>query len=456
MIHPASFRDPDGFVFSHQHTIYRQVNPSYLPQYTRLMTSGLYQKLTEKGFLVAHQEIADPRENLIEKADYLVLQPEPIPVINYPASWSFRMLQAAALLTLDIQIEALKVGMTLKDASAYNIQFVGIKPVFIDTLSFEEWRVGSPWYAYGQFCRHFLAPLTLLSYVNSSLNSLWSSYSDGIPLPLAAQLLPVKARWNVGLWLHLFLHAKQLNATKRGEQASGKTFSKQDLINLATHLRSLVAGLKAPQDPSIWKDYYENDVEEAYQRKKQVTITSWLTEIQPKQVLDIGANRGQYSRLAAQYASYVIAAEADPHCVDAFWQELNVEKIDTILPLCINAAYPEPAVGWMNEERSAVSARIHSDTVFALALTHHLRITYSIPFALQANWFANLGETLVVEFIPKDDPKVQLLLSTHRNPFDDYSLEIFVAAFTERFSIKKQTMLSDSGRILFWLERKKS
>lgn len=453
MTHPASFRDPDGFVFLHNGELFRQVNPSYLPDYELLMSSGLYSQLVEKGRLVAHEEVQDPRSSP-DPAAARILQPSVIPVITYPASWSFRMLQAAAVLTLDIQLKAIEKGMVLKDASAYNIQFAGPNPIFIDTLSFERWSEGNPWFAYGQFCRHFLAPLALMSYGDVSLHTLWSAYPDGIPLPVATQLLPLKARFSMGLYLHLFLHASQLNATPRGGAKTAKKFSKQELTNLANHLKAIVKKLEPAATPSNWIEYYENDVEQAYQVKKREVISGWLKEQQPGKVLDVGANRGQYSYMAAETAACVIAAEADPTCVDAMWLEMREKKVDRILPICFNAANPEPGIGWMNEERSSVLERIGADSVLALAVTHHLAITYAIPFHRQAEFFFRLGKEAFVEFIPKPDPKVQLLLKTHRNPFDSYSRETFVAAFEKLFEVRRSAVLSDSGRELFWLVRK--
>lgn len=417
------------------------------------MSSGLYRQLVEKGWLVGHDEVQDPR-SVPDTTAVRILKPSVIQVITYPASWSFRMLQAAAVLTLDIQLEAIGKGMVLKDASAYNVQFAGPEPVFIDTLSFERWEEGSPWFAYGQFCRHFLAPLALMSYGDVSLHTLWSAYPDGVPLPVAAQLLPMKARFSVGLYLHLFLHASQLNATPRGGKKTGKKFSRQELINLANHLKSIIQKLKPAATPSNWIEYYENDVEQAYQEKKREVISGWLKEQRPGKVLDVGANRGQYSYLAADVASCVIAAEADPTCVDAMWLEMREKKANRILPICFNAANPEPGIGWLNEERSPVLERIHADSVLALAVTHHLAITYAIPFHRQAAFFHRLGKEGFVEFIPKPDPKVQLLLKTHRNPFDAYSRETFVSGFEGFFDIRKSEVLSDSGRELFWLVRK--
>jgi len=131
-----------------------------------------------------------------------------VPFISYPYEWSFSQLKAAALATLEIQKRALAFGMSLKDSSAYNIQFVHGKPILIDTLSFEMYQEGLPWVAYRQFCQHFLAPLALMSYRDIRLNQLLRVYLDGIPLDLAASLIPFRTRFKLPLQLHIYLHAR--------------------------------------------------------------------------------------------------------------------------------------------------------------------------------------------------------------------------------------------------------
>ncbi len=139
----ASFRDPSGFVFSDQGVIFRQVNASYAQHYDQLMSSGLYEALVKKGWLIPHEEVAATEVEGSERA-YKLLRPEPIPYISYPYEWCFSQLKDAALLTLKIAAQALQRGMVLKDASAYNVQFIGSRAVFIDTLSFEPYERARP------------------------------------------------------------------------------------------------------------------------------------------------------------------------------------------------------------------------------------------------------------------------------------------------------------------------
>ncbi len=166
--------------------LYRQVNRKYEQEYVRLMESGLYEKLVKAKLLIPHIEVDNVEAESGER--FKIIQPERVPFISYPYEWSFGQLKDAALATLSIQKRALKLGMSLKDASAYNIQFVRGKATLIDTLSFELYKEGQPWVAYRQFCQHFLAPLALMALKDVRLSQLLRVYIDGVPLDLASEL----------------------------------------------------------------------------------------------------------------------------------------------------------------------------------------------------------------------------------------------------------------------------
>lgn len=185
---PASFRDPSGFLFQQDGVIYRQVNLVYKDDYGHLMDSGLYQALVDDNLLIPHEEVGI--EPPIPELAYKIIKPEQIPFISYPYEWCFSQLRDAALTTLKVQKKALDFSMSLRDSSAYNIQFKNGRPLFIDTLSFGKYREGQPWVAYRQFCQHFLAPLTLMSYKDIRLSQLLCTYIDGLPLDLTGCLLP--------------------------------------------------------------------------------------------------------------------------------------------------------------------------------------------------------------------------------------------------------------------------
>ena len=170
----SSFRDPSGYIYYENNTVYRKINKHYFDKYDYLMTSGLYDELIKQNLLIEHEEVKRTDE-------YIIIKPVQLPFISYPYEWCFEQIKDASITTLKIQNISLKYNMTLKDATAYNIQFYQGKPIFIDTLSFDFYKEGEPWGAYVQFTRHFMAPLLLTTYVDENLNCLLRNYIDGIP-----------------------------------------------------------------------------------------------------------------------------------------------------------------------------------------------------------------------------------------------------------------------------------
>jgi hypothetical protein len=313
----ASFRDPGGFLFTRDSVLYRQVNKAYAEDYTRLMDSGLYEKLVKAGLLIPHAEVdvkpADPDQA------FKILQPERVPFISYPYEWSFGQLKDAALVTLSIQKRALKAGMSLKDSSAYNTMFYRGKPVLIDTLSFEVYRDGEPWVAYRQFCQHFLAPLALMATCDVRMGQLLRVHIDGIPLDLASKLLPYRTRWNLGLSSHIHLHARaqaRYADVAVSEARRGRKMSKQALLGLIESLEATVLGLKWEPAGTEWVEYYDstNYTEAAFDHKKEL-IAEWLEGLQPKTAWDLGGNTGVFNSQAAGLGAYTVAFDIDPATV---------------------------------------------------------------------------------------------------------------------------------------------
>ena len=167
----SSFRDPSGYIYYENNKVLRHINTCYFSVYEKFMSSGLYEELLNEGLIVSHKEV-------IKNEKEIVLEVEKIPYVSYPYEWTFDQLKDAALLTLKINKIAMKYGMILKDSSAYNVQFLNGKPIFIDTLSFMIYEDNTPWGAYGQFSRHFIAPLVLMKYKDVRLNSLLENYES--------------------------------------------------------------------------------------------------------------------------------------------------------------------------------------------------------------------------------------------------------------------------------------
>jgi hypothetical protein len=448
--HPASFRDNSGGVFIEDGVLLRGIHESYEADFDKLFESGLYQYLNDKKWLIRHDDVATKSDTY-----HRVVKPEFIPLISYPSEWSFSMLKDAALLTLNVQKKALEYGMVLKDASVYNVQFYKGKPVFIDLLSFESYRENSPWQAYGQFCRHFLAPLALMKYKDVTLNKLFVSHLDGVPLNLAVSLLPLRANFRIGLYMHLFLHSRVSTKYNSKPIKSGKlkSLSTQSLINLTESLIDTVTGLDWKPEGTEWGDYYDKSTSEQYITEKKAIIGSWLNSDEFPVILDIGANDGEFSRLASSKADLVYSFDIDPACVDNNYNALKSSKIKNIYPLLIDFANPTPSYGWGNTERDALLRRIRPNLILSLAVIHHLRITSGIPLSKQASLFSLLSKHLIIEFVPKRDEKVITLLQNREDIFDDYTEQRFEEIFQEYFEILDKKNVSPTERTLYFLKR---
>lgn len=450
----TSFRDPSGFIFTKKNELYRQINLSYKEDYNLLIDSKLYENLVLKGFLIPHQEVDIPFES---QNGYKVIKPEKVPFISYPYEWSFSQLKDAALLTLQIQNIALDYGMSLKDATAYNIQFYNGKPVFIDTLSFEKYKKNTPWIAYKQFCQHFLAPLALMAHKDIRLNSLSKLYIDGIPLDLVSSLLPTKSKFNFSILTHIHMHAQSQKHYEDNAETSVKQVQ-VSLFNLKALIDSLegaVKSLKLPKLDTEWGDYYNNTnySDDAFKAKHNI-VSAFIDEINPKSLWDLGANMGEFSRAASDKGIKTLAFDIDPIAVEKNYLIVKGKKEKNILPLLMDLTNPSPSIGWANNERDSFSDRAPADTIMALALIHHLAISNNLPFGNIASFFSKIGKSLIIEFVPKTDSKVQKLLATREDIFPNYTQECFEEMFSQYFNIHKAENIPNSERILYLMTGK--
>jgi hypothetical protein len=451
---PSSFRDPGGYVFRRDGVLLRGIRGPAAPHYDTLMASGLCEELVAANLLVPHEEVPLERD---QPGDIIkVIRPEEIPFISYPYEWSFSQLQDAALATLEIEKRALLKGMTLVDASAYNIQFRKGRPALIDTLSLHRAVDGEPWTAYGQFCRHFLAPLALMSYRDIRLGQLLRVHLDGIPLDLASSLLPLRSRRRAALLLHLHLHAgSQKRFEGRNVRVPKGKVSRQARLGLVDSLESGTRKLRWRAAGTEWADYYRdtNYTPEGLEAKRRA-VEEFIAEVRPRTVWDLGGNVGTFSRAAAATGARTVSFDVDPACVEQNYLRVRAEKGENLLPLLMDLTNPSPGAGWENRERLSLLERGPADAVLALALIHHLAIGNNVPLDKAARFFAATGRHLLIEFVPKSDSQVQRLLVTRDDIFGGYTREGFERAFGEVFVLKRRIPVGDSGRVLYQMERK--
>ena len=451
---PGSFRDPSGHLFQDNGVLFRQVNASYQKNYELLINSGLYSSLLKQKKLIEHKEIESDNHDYFK-----LLKPSFIENISYPYEWSFTQLKDAALLTLDIQKQSLIKGISLKDASAFNVTFNKGKPIFIDTLSFESYSEGAPWVAYKQFCQHFLAPLSLMSLADIRLGGLLKNYIDGIPLDLTSSLLPKSSYCKFGILIHIHVHAKsqkKYDSIDGNEKITNVRVSKNRLLALIDNLEATIKKLNWSAGGTEWDSYYSdnNNYNKESMSEKETIVESFISEIQPNIVWDLGANDGYFSRIALKHAHNVISWDIDPSCVERNYLAVKNTNQDGITPLLIDLTNPSPSIGWNCEERDSFVERAEVDLTLALGLVHHLAISNNLPLKYIFKFFFKITNYLIIEFIPKSDSQVKKLLLSRRDIFDDYTKDGFEKSFDGLFNILSFKKLHQSERTLYFLEKK--
>jgi hypothetical protein len=450
---PASYRDPSGFVYRRDGVLLRQINASFEADWRAFEASGLSTELRHEGILVEHEAVSV--EEAAEAGAIAVIRPEPIGFLSYPYEWSFSQLKDAALLTLRAQEMAVERGMTLKDATAFNAQFDGARPILIDSLSFERYEEGAPWGAYRQFCQHFLAPLAVMAYGAPELGLLLRDLPDGMPVEVASALLPIRTRVRGGLLSHIHLHASASRKASRGGspavRSSTRRVSKLQLRALLDSLRRTVEGLRWEPE-TRWSDYGRTTsyTEDAADAKRRIVL-DMLGRSGGGWAWDIGANTGDFSELAATTGKRVVAIDSDPGAAEFHYRRIRATDNRAITSIVGDLTSPSPALGWNLRERPSLFDRANADVALALAVVHHLAIGANVPLSSIASTFARLGHHSIVEFVDKGDPQVTEMLAHRRDIFPDYSTEGFRAAVNRSFEVEAMEPIPGAAHRTLWL-----
>jgi ribosomal protein L11 methylase PrmA len=437
----GSFRDPDSRVFVRDGVVYRALSRAGLEDWQALAATPL----AGDDRLIATEPVdLDGLPELTGEPAAGALRHERIPFVSHPYEWPFSMLKDAALLQLALGREALEHDLTLKDASAYNVQWRGAQPVFIDVGSFERLRPGEPWAGYRQFCMLFLYPLMLQAYRGVPYHAWLRGSIDGIAPAEARALLPKRRR---GVLTHVVLHARleaRYAATggrevKRELKRAG--FGKELLDANLRRLEKLVRRLEYKPGRTAWTEYGATNTYSDEEAERKAEFVRAAAARRPGGLTwDLGCNDGTYSRVAAEHADYVVAIDADHATVDGLYRALDGRR--DILPLVMSVTDPSPDLGWRGRERASLERRGTPDLALALALVHHVVIAGNVPVAAFLDWLRSLDSALVIEFPDREDPMVQRLLSGKTetaNP--DYDRETFERALVERFDIERSERL---------------
>ena len=457
-LEPGSFRDRTARVFYRDGKIFRGLNETALKEWQALSATRFYRTFSTNGGIVATEQ-RDISSFSFAPSDQPwagVLEHEKLPFISYPYEWSFAMLRDAALLQLDLVRAGLDEGIGLKDASAYNLQWKGAAPVFVDVASFYKRAEGEPWVGYRQFCQMFLYPLLVQAYRGVPFQPWMRGNIDGMEAEVCLNMLGARDYLRGGVLAHVYLQAKAqkaYNSTTRDVRAdlSKAGFDKRIIKANAQRLRALVAGLRWTPKQSTWSDYLKcGHYEASDAAQKRAFVERVASSRQWKLAWDIGCNVGVFSRIAAAHASSVVAMDADHLAIDKLYQALKSEKVPNILPLIVNVTDPSPNLGWRNMERKRVDERGRPDLVLALALIHHVVIGGNIPMAEFVQWLRDLGGDLVIEFVTRKDPMVMTLLRNKEDHYSDYDEQVFERELGSRFAIVKREPLGSGTRIMYY------
>jgi SAM-dependent methyltransferase len=439
----GSFRDPGNRVFAAPDAVYRGLSAEAAEEWRALAASAL----AGDPRIVATEEVADAPEPWAA-----LLRHERIPFVSYPYEWPFTLLRRSALLQLDLLLDALDEGLTLKDATPYNVQWDGARAVFIDVGSFERYREGTAWEGYRQFCQQHLFPLMLTAWKDVPFQPWLRGSLDGITPVELRNLLSFRDRFRRGATTHVFLHARlerrYADRTKDVKSELKRAgFRKELVVANARTLRKLVAGLEWRGASAAWGDYTQTwSYDEADAARKADFVRDAVDRVAPRLVWDLGCNDGTYSKLAAARGAYVVATDADHHVVDRLAREEN----ERVLPLVVDLADPPPALGWRGAERKDLAGRGTPDLTLALALVHHLAITRNLPLGELIDWFAGLDSALVVEFVDPSDEMAQRLLAPKRAGLHaDYHRDVFERLLGERFAVERTEELAGGRRVLY-------
>lgn len=453
---PGSFRDPDTRVFHHEGAVFRALSERALTDWRQLAHTRFYRRLTGQGRLIGTRE-TNGRNDLPELAANwaAVLEHERLPVVSYPYEWSFSMLKDAALLQLDLTLAALEEGMTLKDATPFNVQWVGSRPTFIDVGSFTAYEPGAPWAGYRQFCETFLYPLLLQAYRNVPFHPWLRGRLDGMSAEECRSFLSARDWLRPGVLTHVYLQAKaqaryQDSDVDVAEQLHAAGFGAALIKNNISRLRRTVEGLRWTPTHSTWSDYQRTHTyDEADLKHKVDFVRSVLRTRRWPLAWDIGCNTGIYSRLAAEHADYVLALDADHVVIEGLYRALRNEDRTNILPLVADVTDPSPGLGWRGQERRPLADRGAPDLLLCLALVHHVVIGRNVPLSDFIAWLAEFDADVILEFVDHGDPMVERLLRNRRGQAIDYSREAAEAALESRFRVVARAPLESGTRTVY-------
>jgi SAM-dependent methyltransferase len=445
---PGSFRDPASQIFLDDSRVLRTLDERGLDAWRVLAGTAFFEKAVADRRVIASTEIGNPPAGSAGALEHPRLS-----LITYPYEWTFSMLKDAALLQLDLLEGALGSGLTIKDATPFNIQFVDGRPMFIDIGSFERYRSGEPWIGYRQFTRQFLFPLMLRAWSGVPFQPWMRGDMEGPTAAHIRSLLPWWRRIQPRVLLHVVLQARM------EERMSGKAvrddlrragFSADLILANVRKLRRLVESLQWDPEDAGWSDYHTCTHVERDRATKGEFLEAGLEHVEPGRVLDVGANDGYFSQIAARRGAHAIAVDGDEAVLDHLYRRGAGEAVSVVV---CDLANPSPSQGWAGEERPSLFERARPDLVIAYGLIHHLIYSASIPPRRVMQWLRSFDCPVVVEFVSPSDEMVAKLIGNKlaEELHEGRDEDAFRAIIADLFDIRVERKLESDTRLLFEL-----
>jgi SAM-dependent methyltransferase len=445
----------------------RRVRGAAAAEAKRFLDSALRAQLEASGDLVVSEivpsEIAEPPVSGVPacgEGGFWLKHPR-IDPISYPWEWTPAQWRAAAELTLGIAGNAIDAGWTLKDATPLNVVFRGARPVFVDVLSFEPRNQHSTvWLAYGQFVRTFLLPLVAAKYLNWPLQATLF-WRDGYEPTTLARALPLRHRLNPNLFdvvtLAAMLEGKGKGGARRPEAKTDPELARHILHKRLVRLKKQIGHAAGDENASEWSRYNQSasHYQPADVEAKQAFVREVLERLRPASVLDIGANTGTYSLMAAEVGAKVVALDNDTAALEVLFRAAAGAN-KSVTAMVANIARPTPAAGWRNREQLSLLERLSGkfDLVLMLAVIHHLILREQAPLTHIAGLAAELTTRwLVVEWVPPSDPMYQEWLRGRDELYGKLAEADLVHALDPFFTQIDRTELGN-GRVLLVFERR--
>ena len=455
----GSFRDPAGRIFYHENKVYREVFKSGLSRLSFLQKENLLKELIEKDLIIKTDFIESHEFELTDKNNKII-EHEKLDFISYPYEWTFNQLKDAAIFHLNLQIFLLEKNAKLIDSSAYNIQFKNNKPVFIDILSIDKYHQGEYWKGHKQFCENFLNPLLLRSKKGIDFNNWFKGNLEGITTNEINKVLSFKDYFSYTIFFHVYLLNKMDNERiSDPEKLDKKTkkisnFSQNSYKSVLVQLKNYIQNLKPKKQISTWEKYSKNNTYSDSESVKKLEITEkFYNENNIGLLVDLGCNDGKFSEYAASKNIRVVGFDFDLNALDRLYLKSKKNNLN-FLPLFSDFTNPSNNLGWNDNERKSLKERGRFDATIALALVHHLVLAKNIPLEEAIKWIVSFSPIGLIEFVPKEDPTAQMMLSLKGDIFPDYNEKNFENTLLTFKKIKKKTKITSTNRIIYEFEIK--